>query len=355
MQKSKSILELRQLRESAINNIFPHKIVHLEELEYAGENCFKLGGVEMIADERVSNKFDALANVSDKQKKLVKNISGETGLNNFRNFMSVASSAETMPRVALFANPHTQTLIDIVPLKGEYIAAALFFDFIETIINSGNYEVVKWEYSHNIHEGITLFLNPQKPTIRKIAANEEFITDGIYLKWNVASVSAGNWFTRLICENGMTRDVRERADNRVYALNPKTVNYLTDNVIAKLAAGFDSFQENILNAASTSASLAENSFAFNLLKNNELDVKQANEIVPYTTMMEGLKDKNANQRNIKTPFSIWEIYNRLTDFASHNTVWEDSDPRRSKIIFQSAHLLTKKPDIVNYTELEFAE
>jgi hypothetical protein len=352
MNFSESILDLTRLRESVNKQMFPHKIVRLDEIEFAGNNLFKCNNTEMVATKDVIEKIDKMIHVTEKQTGIVKNMSGNDGLNNFKNYLSVAANASRSQRVVLFANPSHNTLDDMVTLTNEYISSDMFFDFLDIFINRSNYEIVKCEYNSNeLHKGMTFYLNPATPSVEQICKNEEFITDGIFIHWTVDAVEMGNYFTRIICSNGAIRIAR-RNGSKVYALSPDNVRGLI-NCCKEMKRGFGNYKLKVLQAIRTTASLSEMRYAFCLLTTSGLQSNDANWIIPYEMLRSSLSGRFAHipAKQIKTSYSLWDIYNRLTDFSSNNELWKTTDPRRGRIALRAGALLDKKPDIINYMEI----
>ena len=50
----------------------------------------------------------------------------------------------------------------------------------------------------------------------------------------------------------------------------------------------------------------------------------------------------------KSDKTMWEIFNMLTYFATHNDAWSPHDLRRSSLMESSMGLLLKKRDIKEY-------
>ena len=49
--------------------------------------------------------------------------------------------------------------------------------------------------------------------------------------------------------------------------------------------------------------------------------------------------------------SIWDLYNRVTDYASNNEFWPETDNRRGALQSDALNFLMKKRDIQNYTDI----
>jgi hypothetical protein len=49
--------------------------------------------------------------------------------------------------------------------------------------------------------------------------------------------------------------------------------------------------------------------------------------------------------------SVWQLFNILTAFATHNQLWPAHDTRRSELMAQSVELLNQKRDIRSYQNI----
>lgn len=59
-----------------------------------------------------------------------------------------------------------------------------------------------------------------------------------------------------------------------------------------------------------------------------------------------------NQMKVyKSDINFWQLYNRLTQFASHNEQWTESDNRRNMLMGESMDFLLKKRDITEYVSI----
>ena len=55
-----------------------------------------------------------------------------------------------------------------------------------------------------------------------------------------------------------------------------------------------------------------------------------------------------NMSHAKSDKTVWEIFNMLTFFASHNDVWSSSDIRRANLMGSAIQFLMKNRDIIEY-------
>ena len=53
----------------------------------------------------------------------------------------------------------------------------------------------------------------------------------------------------------------------------------------------------------------------------------------------------------KSDKTMWEVYNMLTFFATHNKVWAPHDIKRANLMESSTNLLLRKRDIIEYNNI----
>jgi hypothetical protein len=109
----------------------------------------------------------------------------------------------------------------------------------------------------------------------------------------------------------------------------------------------------------TTLSLYELHSAHKALLQVGLQEEQAEEIIPYSATIEKAKNQGIadntiylQRSNIATNFNKWQIYNRLTVFATHNTIWSENDLNRQSVLHSASRLLNKKPDIKHIIAIE---
>ena len=60
---------------------------------------------------------------------------------------------------------------------------------------------------------------------------------------------------------------------------------------------------------------------------------------------------NEHMALAKSDKTVWELYNMLTYFATHNKVWAPHDIKRANLMESSTNLLLKKRDIVEHYDI----
>lgn len=49
--------------------------------------------------------------------------------------------------------------------------------------------------------------------------------------------------------------------------------------------------------------------------------------------------------------TVWNLYNSVTAFASHNDIWPEDDGRRMAVGESAVRFLYRERDIKNYTDI----
>ncbi|MGL4955573.1 MAG: hypothetical protein ACRC9X_00155 [Bacteroidales bacterium] len=336
------------------NEMPPHRILQLGEIIHTGENIFKIGNIEVEASECFVSNIDNLLNISSKQAKLVKNTSGETGLRNFRNYMSVAINKEQAKKVVILADKNRK-LIDVVPLVDDYISPKTFFDFVDLFLDRTQYSIHTIA-SGRLWEGVTVYMNAPKPLFASIAKDEEFITNGVYIDWSFSGIEIGSYFSRMVCINGMMVNER-RKQNTIYSLNSKQFQ----DTLTRILTGhfhqynFERFAKNALRAMKTQASIKELCIAKDVLLKLKVPAEIAEQLLPHSTESEqykraGIKLKQRG-RFAKSSMTIWDIYNHLTAFATHTNLWSAHNLHRGEVMLEAEKFIGTSHDVINYDNI----
>jgi hypothetical protein len=352
MQTTDFHLTKRHLEASA----FPHKQITLSEILHVGENICEVQGVPMQFSDQALRQLADLVGIPRHQEQYVKNASGDNGLRNFRNYMSVASGISQKQKMVLVADPHTREVTKVCPIKVDYISLSSFLEFIELLLSHLPYEVDKMLSSCNVFDGLSIMLRPLHPNIQTLAPGEEFIQNGIFLRWNVGRVEAGSYFVRLICQNGaVSTKLQKRLT--VNSLDSREVMYLLNELKRGdiLSYNFNSYKAMVYSALNSYASLREVEYAYKILMAQGVEDTLARRLFNYDLYVEECKlrtlDIQKYGNNIKTDKKVWDVYNVMTHFANHNTLWDPEDSRRFLLITGAGALLERPRDIQEYVEI----
>lgn len=184
--------------------------------------------------------------------------------------------------------------------------------------------------------------------------NDEFVTNGLYLKWNLGEIELGNYYLRLVCTNGQMQ-LSENSLERIHRIDDKKISGIIDspNGLKLTARNWSSFKDALVTANNTPASLSEVHSGKNLLLRHGTPEDLAEQLMPYNKLLEmyGTKNLHIPAEQAKSNIKMYDLFNRLTDFASHNTLWEQTDNRSSSLMQQSVKLLLRKRDIQTYYDI----
>lgn len=339
-----------------MQELWPQKTIDLGSLTHVGENVFSIDGMEVPAGSLFTDAYDRIIGIDSRQRTMVKEASGETGLTNFRNYINVASNIQKPQSVVVIASPQSRQLSAIIPIVDEYISPTIFFDFAEMMAEETGHRLSDIKFCPSGIPQITIiYTHPQERT-HLFGTGEEFMMDGFYLTWTPSHVELGHYYERLVCSNGQT--VRaERKDATVHKLAPNEIRKMIAQVKSKLffTQGIEQFRRLFEAASSSRISLSEMGKVQNSLITQGVEKEQAEELIPYEAVRKAYECAGYYDRHkehlMKGEGTIWDTYNSLTQFATHTPIWKHQDYRRINIMHDAVSLLKKKPDIIDYIDI----
>lgn len=274
--------EFQLKKQQFMQGLWPQKTISLSGLAYVGENVYSMDGKEVTASCVFTDAYDRIIGIDSRQRKMVKEASGETRLTNYRNYINVASNMQKPKSVVVIASPQNRQLTEIVPIVDEYISPTLFFDFAEMMAEETGYTIsdIKFNNLGTPHVTIT-YTNPQEHT-HLFGPGEDFMMDGFYLAWTLSHVELGHYYERLVCSNGQT--VREEhKDATVYKLSSNEIRKMIAQVKDKrfIAQGVEQFGKQFTVASTSRISLSEMGKAQKILIAQGIEKEQAETLIPY--------------------------------------------------------------------------
>ena len=344
-------------RDEFLAEQLPYRAVEPQELISTGENSYILNGLELSVKPEICAQIDTYMGVTSQQSRSVTDTFGSDGIRDFRNYLALSNSSERAGKLALIADPQKREIVKVMPLKKEAIPAESFFDFLEMFMNDNNYMPQKFYVSPNRQGEIIVNLISNNPTFDEIAPNEEFMTNGVWIKWNLGEVEIGNYYIRMVCTNGAMKEVKNKIA-RTHTLDDISIaNMLSaPKNLQLLGNNFDTLRSSALLAMNSEASLSEVRYAKGLLVSCGVENNEAEEYAPYEDLsskyeMNGYPASNDKIAQYRSGINMWELYNRLTHFATHNVIWNEEDDRRANLMFSSTKLLQRKRDIQQYISI----
>lgn len=346
----------QEKKQRFLDNIFPHKRIRRDSVIHVGEDIFSIDGVEVQAEPSFLRSYDEVLNINSKQRKIVRNASGEAGLSNFRNYINVASGMNEAKDVVIVANPSSKTLVSIIPVIDDYIAPSVFFDFAEMLLNDANVDIHSATFNETIGAGFYLVLQNPEKRIVKFNNGEKFLTDGVILSWNPTQICVDHFYERLICQNGLViKDWTKKS--RLTKIDSSLVIGLLSYIRTPefLNAGKEHFARIIERAARSRVSLSEMRMAQRMLEKGGFDNELIERAIPYSTLRDRYVkagyDPTGREAMMVGMGTVWDTYNVLTELATHSDAIGTHDIGRTKIMTESIRLIDKEPDIINYIEI----
>lgn len=194
------------------------------------------------------------------------------------------------------------------------------------------------------------------PEISTIIDGEDFLTNSIYLKWNPGGIELGHYYERLICSNGQVERVSSR-DAMINSLATEQVNKMLALPGSKIMnRGFHKFRNAAIQAMNTRASMQELKYVSTFLEKFGLDAHKVEEVAPYRKELQEYTargydiDRNNAATNLAS-MTVWNLYNSVTAFASHNDIWPEEDGRRMAVCETAVKFLYHDRDIKNYIDI----
>lgn len=365
LQEQTKELNLNEIRSTLEPNQSPYKVVRRDAVQYVGMvedqerpvSIYNVDGKEIMVSAGASAKLDEVIGLERKQAGIVRNASGETGMRDFRNYLAVAGSMTKPVSVALVANPETCMVDEIIPIKQDLIPLDAFFDLVEVFMAKNKLIPVRYETDRKHGLEVTVYMNNVSPDVRNIGPGEDFLVNSYFMRWNLGQIEVGHYFIRLVCTNGQIRTIRE-SDARVNSLQDESVIRLIDIPSQKnmLDVSFEEFSDKAVEAMKTRASMRELMKASKLLNENFVAQPVISRIAPFEPMRLRYADRGFDTdpkrlRELKSGVNMWDLYNDMTEYATHNSDWKDNDSRRGYIQREALNLLMSKRDIRQYQDI----
>jgi len=344
-------------RNAFISAQMPFRVVEPQDLISTGENTYMINGLELSVEPEVCEQLDAFIGVSRQQSKAVADTFGNNGIRDLRNYLALSNSIEKAGRIALIADPEQRKIVGATHLKKEAIPARSFFDFLDMFMNDNGYTPDKFYTNDNGQGGITVSLLPNNAIYDEFAPEEVFMTNGVWFRWNLGEVEAGNYYQRMVCSNGQMETV-ERKIARTNRLDEASVRQMLslsqDGTF--IGANLKRMRQNALLAMQTDASVGEVRIANWLLARYGADDATVEEIAPYDQLTNmyaaaGYDMKHFQLAQARSDVNMWDLFNRITSFATHNKEWGEEDNRRSGLMLESVRLLNRPRDIKKYISI----
>ena len=207
-------------------------------------------------------------------------------------------------------------------------------------MSDNGYTSDKFYTSGSGQGGITVSLLPNNAVYDEFAPEEVFMTNGVWFRWNLGEVEAGNYYLRMVCSNGQMEAVERKIahTNRLDEASVRQMLLLSQDETF-IGANLKRMRQNALLAMRTDASVGEVRIANRLLARYGADDATVEEIAPYVRLtnmyaVAGYDMKHFQIAQARSDVNMWDLFNRITAFATHNKEWSAEDNRRSGPVAQ---------------------
>ena len=342
--------EYNKIKQNILNLPIIYRELEAKEILALGDNFYNFGNTSVPVKPKIADKIDNIAGITKWQAHIAQDYYGDQGITNLRNFFGQATKEN---RIVVAADTQSKQIVDVIPLKNKLITPYAFFSFVEMYMDKNQYYPVKVEYI-NGGNMVSIIMKPVHEEYMEYSKGDEFLSNAIFFMWTPSEIAMGNYYIRLVCTNGSIRLIRHSIAR---ITSPDTSEFRRVLCITSDSDPFkenlDTMLESVKIAKKTNASVNELYTAVNLLIKQGIDYQDANKIIPYEqTKIQyekaGYPMVYKNMIQAKSNKTMWELFNMLTYFATHNNVWSPHDPRRSSLMESSMELLHKKRDIKEY-------
>lgn len=349
------------LKAKALEEQLPYKQVKLDDIRYLehtshNDHIISVQGHNYVASDRVMAGLDKLSGFTEKQKKVVFDAGGHNSLRDMRNYLSSAKAISAPNGYVMYLNPKTRRVERVLPVIDSVISLEAFFHLAEMFMTRHHLQPEALESYRSWNGSITLRMSAHVPNILALKPGEEFDLSGYYMRWQGNQIELGLYAMRLVCTNGQTISLGRSAGYHITNLDAHNVNTLLGIPDQKklIQASFEQFGQEAGRAMVTPASIGELKSVNTILKNFQIPENECERIAPIEADMEAYRQKGfkvIDPSNTVSSVNTWELYNRLTDFATHTDFWEPNDISRDILRQNAAGFLRRPRDIKSYVNI----
>ncbi len=351
-----STTNFRALEQEINESLFPHKVISVRDLHHIGQDIFSLNGQNIAFNEESLKFFDKIVGLSSRQSQAIIKASGEKTFSDFRNYMNLANSIDQDLKILMFADPENKMISRILPMKADYIPISSFIDFCEILAEDLDCSIEDIDWQGRDNAKVTINLHPNNPNIVNLGGIEEFISNGLFVEWQPNQVKLGSYVIRRVCVNGQVITSSKSMES-FNSLNAEDFQKHLKRIKERIEVGkdFERFKEKVIVAQQSQTSLKELERVHKFMSQIITDKKQLEELFPYSdeamAYISAGYDLDRSSAKIVSHLKVWDLYNRLTAFATHNPIEQNSNLHSSDILFEAQHLLYKNRDIEHYHNL----
>ena len=342
--------EYNKIKQDILDRPIIYRELEPNEIVALGDNFYNFGNTSVQVEPEISGKIDSIVGIMGGQTRLAYDNYGDQGVTNLRNFFGQAKKNN---RIVVAADTKSKQIIDIIPLKNRLITPFSFFKFVELYMDKNQYYPERVEYTDGGNK-VTIIIKPVHEEYKEYSKGDEFLSNALFFTWSPEEISMGSYYIRLICTNGSTR-ISNHSITKITSPNMSEFRKLLDITSDSdpLKGNLETMLECTKIAKNTKASVNELKSAVNILIQQGVDNQEANKIIPFESTKSQYEKAGylmvyKNMIQAKSDKTMWEVFNMLTYFATHNNCWSPHDLRRSSLMESSMDLLFKKRDIKEY-------
>ena len=336
----------------------PFKIVSAQELRLVGRtgdgvDIISVQGHEFPAQYNVIQSLDEYCGITPQQQSIVHASDGENGVRDLRNYLTAAKAKTQKHRFVVHADPLTGQVVGAKPIIREYISPASFFSVAEAFMNEHN--LLPESFAKDDKGNFSIKVVSSDPAVRVIGKKDEIELSGYYLSSNGTQVELGVYQLRRVCTNGMMVEVPS-AKAKIYDVSASSISQLIgmplQSDIQRIC--FERLSQKAELAMAAPASIRELRAVNSIIHAQNLPNAVCEQIAPIIANEEAYEQKGVEIRDPRrcvSNINAWDLYNNMTAFATHNTIWQPQDIRRDAIRLAAQRFLDMPRDIKPYTNI----
>jgi hypothetical protein len=324
------------------------KIVSLAELNFMDDNILNVGGRQVMLSENTMSNLMKHISIPVRQQTNLKRQYGKKGFNELGNILLKANSNISKRNLLFTFDKKSGNLSQIKKVDNSIIPLSAGFSLVDILRNHFNLKTSEVLYDSSDYGFSVNMYFPNEQDIQLLDKGEEHIF-GITVDMNPDNIVLSSFVNRLVCENGtVVQDnlSKNRLSSIDYGDVKKAINIVDDfklNIPQLLQERYDQ-------SKNTKASISEIEKSIGYLT----EVNIPKEIVMQSFPMDKYKHdymkididlnkiSNKEKKLAKSDMTIWEMYNRLTEFATHTEYLTPNSISRNKIMTQAGNIIMRK-------------
>lgn len=324
-------------------------VLSMDTIQFAG---LRLGITRQALKDLVKIIGLSISGANDLEKSV-----GEENAQKFINGLKNAIGSAKGIQITLVVTPDRWVTRIQRTQATSLISAETFFDMADRVINQHGLDIKFLDFNKG-NGNISISTTSPKGDFQVSNISDEVFKTGVNLNRTMDGIQALPFMERLVCTNGMLT----RAFDDTFALrsmDTKMWNEFYQHLERVEKANFvpAQFEAKVNQAIQTQASLKELETGMQLLTSQSNLPKEDLEIffkgskscynklnahgIDPSTLTE------AQKATVRTPLSVWDVINGITDFASHNYGYEKKENSDRHLQMRAGDLLTKQFDTAN--------